>query len=272
MCKAFSCIVKKDGTVYWKAGVDSHDDLISQFKVRDDTTDTEEISHAKVEIIPANRRKYPYLWPELKWKFTVDEHVRPNWLMKRHEDAAWEAFEKWKAEIYQFDYISARKPVHPFKIKATDPTPEDIELLKKWDSVRDSVRDSVGGSVGDSVRDSVRDSVWDSVGGSVWDSVGDSVWDSVGDSVWDSVGDSEWDSVRDSVWDSVRAYYGSMFPNIKQWKYIKHVEGIYPYQPAVDLWLKGFVPSFDGKIWRLHSGKNAKIVFEIKKEDLKGGE
>ena len=76
-----------------------------------------------------------------------------------------------------------------------------------------------------------------------------SVWNSVGASVWDSVGDSVWDS----VWDSVGAYIGSLF-NI--W------DGDYKFQPAVDLWKRGLVASFDGKTWRLHSGKNAKIVYE----------
>jgi hypothetical protein len=150
-----------------------------------------------------------------------------------------------------------------------------------WVNVRDSVRDSVGASVWDSVRDSVRDSVGASVGDSVWVSVGasvgasvrDSVWvsvrDSVGASVWDSVWDSVWVSVRDSVgnsvgasvrasvWvsvrDSVGVYIGSLF-NI--WN------GGYKFQPAVDLWKRGFVASFDGKTWRLHSGKKAKIVYE----------
>ncbi len=72
---------------------------------------------------------------------------------------------------------------------------------------------------------------------------------------WDSV----WASVRDSVW----AYIGSLFPGIKKWKYIKHKEGEYPFQPCVDLWKRGFVPSFDGKIWRLHSGEKAKVVLEL---------
>ena len=80
-------------------------------------------------------------------------------------------------------------------------------------------------------------------------------WASVRDSVWDSV----WDSVGDSVWDSVWAYAGSLF-------YIWGAE--YKYQLAVDLWKRGFVPSFDGETWRLHSGKKAEIVYEIKKSDL----
>ena len=80
---------------------------------------------------------------------------------------------------------------------------------------------------------------------------------------WDSIRDS----VRGSVWDSIWAYTGSMFPNIKKWKYINHKEGIYPYQPCVDLWKRGFVPSFDGQIWRLHSGKDAKVVYTLDKKD-----
>ena len=92
------------------------------------------------------------------------------------------------------------KPIiHPFKIDRKIATKQDVELLKKWASVRASVGasvgDSVGASVGDSVWDSVRDSVRASVKASVRASVWDSVWASVGDSVWASV----WDSVRASV-------------------------------------------------------------------------
>jgi len=126
--------------------------------------------------------------------------------------------------------------VHPFELKPKKVGKKDIELLKQWNSVRDSVWDSV--------RDSVRDSVWDSV--------------------WNSVRDSVWDSVRDSV-----GGYTSSFFNLPKWKYVKHPEGINPFQCVIDLWERGFVPSFDGKVWRLHSGENGKIIFEISKKDLK---
>ena len=89
-------------------------------------------------------------------------------------------------------------------------------------------------------------------------------WDSVRASVWASVGASVRASVRDSVGASVRAYIGSLFPNIKKWKYIDHKEGEYPFKPSVDLWKRGLVPSFDGNIWRLHAGIEAKIVWEGK--------
>lgn len=82
-----------------------------------------------------------------------------------------------------------------------------------------------------------------------WASVMASVWDSVA-----SVGDSVWDS----VWASVYAYVFSFYdiPELRK------------YDCCVKLWEAGLVPSFDGKTWRLHSGENAEIVFEISKEDL----
>lgn len=136
--------------------------------------------------------------------------------------------------------------------KKRKPAKKDIDNLKKWASVR--------ASLGASVWDSVGASLGASVGASVWDSV----WASVGASVWASLGAS----VRASVGASVGAYISSLFPNIKQWKYIEHKEGVNPYQPAIDLWHRGLVPSFDGKTWRLHSGKKAEVVYEY----IPGGE
>jgi len=231
----------RSGKVYWEAGINSHDELIHKHKVRDDTVDMEEISHAKIEIIPDTRKEYPYLYPDGKWKLIIDERVTPSWLMQVHKDAAWEAWKEWKAIVYRFNYQEALKPSHPFKTKKGKPSKTDILNLKEWDSVRDSVRGSVWASVWDSVWASVRDSVWASVRASVWDSVGA----------------------------SVRAYIGSMFPAIKEWKYYNGKAEGYPYQPAVDLWKRGYVPSFDGKTWRLHSGRNASIVFEITQEELR---
>jgi len=178
-------------------------------------------------------------------------------------------------EIFNWDYETAINPVNPFKIKPPKIAKREINLVKDWDSVRasvwDSMRASVWASVWDSVRASVGASMGDSVRASVWDSVGASMGASVWDSVWASMGDSVrasvWDSMRASVWasmrDSMGAYFGSIFsPCISKWKYIEHKKGVYPFQPAVDLWYLGLIPSFDGKIWRLHGGEKGKILWK----------
>ena len=87
-----------------------------------------------------------------------------------------------------------------------------------------------------------------------------SVWASVGDSVWDSV----WDSVGDSVGAVITSYTGSLFPlQREEWKYTEKIQTSgYPFQSAVDLWKLGLVPSYDGETWRLHSGEDAKVLWE----------
>jgi len=269
MCKAFSCIVTRQGKVYWEVSTNSHDILISKFKVRDDTVDMEEIGHAKIEIIPDQNRRYPYLYPDSKWALKIDENVTPSWLLQMHKDKVWEAWNEWRRIVYQFNYQETLKPIHPFKISKHIPNKNDILLLKEWASVETSIWTSVKGSVGASVRNSVGDYVGDSIWASVWTSVGDSIGASVETSIWTSVKGSVGASVRNSVGDSIGAYIGSLFPNIKKWKYIKSKDNNYPYQSVVDLWKRGFVPSFDGKVWRLHSGKDASTVFEITKEKLR---
>jgi len=144
--------------------------------------------------------------------------------------------------MFGWNYSEATDPINPLLVAITIPIEEAIKLLGVWDSVWDSVGDSVG----------------DSAGASVWASVVDSVGDSVWDSVWDSVGDSVGDSAGASVW----GYIGSMFPGIDNWKYVEHKPGEYPFKSCSDLWRGGYIPSFDGKKWRLHRGEKADVVYE----------
>jgi len=166
---------------------------------------------------------------------------------------------KAEEENVGYKLAEALFPANPLKIKAGPVTDEEIDLLKKWASLWDSIiRSSVWDSVLDSVRGGIRVSIRDSIWDSVWDSIRGSVLGSVRGSVLDSVRGGILDSVRGSVW----AYISSLYTGIKKWKYFDHPEGENPFQPCIDLWHRGFVPSFDGKIWRLHAGEKAEIVWE----------
>jgi len=234
-------------------GVDSHSHICAYYKLNEDKCN-------KYEYNPLTKR------------FEIDQ------INSERDDS--KAAEKWAQRL---DFKTIIEPliikpiVNPFELPAVEHvTDEQIDWLKSWASVRVSVWNSVRASVRDlvlasvrdlvgaSVRASVRVSVWNSVrasvrasvGNSVWNSVGNSVWDSVGasvgDSVWDSVGASVWDSVWNSVEASVGAYVSSFFAiNYK-----------YNFSSVANLWNAGLVPSFDGETWRLHSGKDAKIIYE----------
>ena len=167
---------------------------------------------------------------------------------------------KVESDKMDWNYYEMLFPKNLFNLPIQPVTDKHKKLLKEWDSVRNSVR----GSVWDSVWDSVRDSVWDSV----LDSVRNSVLDSVRGSVRGSVRVSFRDSFSDSISDHIYAYISSAFPKINKWKYINHEDSINPFQSGIDLWNDGVIAGFDGKTWKLYSGTNAEIVFEIYKEDL----
>jgi len=257
MCKAFSCIIGKDMNLYWKLGIDSHSELIDMSPYSDNMDCKKFV---RIEITPDNN---DYLFPN-KWTLKIDSEKRPRWFSPAHETECMKAQNQWQSQLDKI--LVHKKIVHPFNdiVPPKCFTKKIKRLLYDWDSVGDSVWDSVGDSVGNSVWGLVGNSVRDSVG----NSIRDSVWDSVGNSVWGSVRDSVGGSVWDSVRDSVGGYTGSFF-KIQKWKYIQHKKGAYPYQSVVKLWMLGLVPSFDGEIWRLHGGHNAKILFEISKKDLK---
>ena len=214
-------------------GVDSHSHICAYYKLNEDKCN-------KYEYIPVTG------------EFVVDQ------INSKRDDQ--EAAENW---VKRLDFKTIVEPliikpiVNPLELpKVEHVTDEQVAWLREWDSVWDAVGASVRASVWDAVRVSVWDAVGASVGASVRDLVGTSVRNLVLDSVWNSVGDSVWDlvgaSVRDSAWASVWAYLSSFFAiNYK-----------YNFSSVANLWNAGLVPSFDGKVWRLHTGKDAKIIYE----------
>jgi len=243
MCKAFSCIATRK-KVYWKLGMDSHNDISEHFKLKDDVSN----NFCPVEIVPKNNN---YIEPD-EWVFNFDDKC-PDWWKQSNEEMCWSAKDKWHKQLITKVYKNRIKNIiHPFKLPTIKQiTKTDINNLKKWDSI------------GDSIGDSVRDSIGDSIGVSIWDSIGDYIGDYIGDSIRDSIGGS--------IWDSIYGYAGYMFKlERSEWKYTNKVKTKeYPFISLIKLWKRGLVPSFDGNIWRLHSGKKAKIVFEISKKELK---
>jgi hypothetical protein len=206
-------------------GADSHSHICSHFNLNEDVCN-----------------KYEY--NPLTKMFTVDQ------INSERDDS--EAAEKW-ANRQDFKEIVEPliiKPiVKPFELpKVEQVTDEQIGWLKDWASVRASAWASVGDSDWASVRASVWDLVWASVRASVWASVWDLVWASVRASVGDSVGASVWASVRASAWAYVSAFFA--------------IDYEHDFSSAVKLWEAGLVPSFDGTMWRLHSGTKADVVYE----------
>jgi len=123
-----------------------------------------------------------------------------------------------------------------------------ITLLKNWSSSQNSVRRYVDHRLIDQVGSPVKDSIYDYLRLSLFMEIWNSVSKTIGNK------DSMWDSVLNSV----IGYLESFF----------NIEHSIDIESLNKLWNMGLIPSFDGNIWRLHTGKNGNIVFTIKESDL----
>ena len=240
MCNFFSFVTDEKGNKYYfdweqrqkhitegksSSELDSHSYIANYYNFKDTTS-----QFSKKQEKCLNKYEYNPLTKE----FTKD-------YIGKFDDS--KEAEEWVKSV---DFKTIIKPliIKPFFNPLTDRNPKtvtkkDKELLEQWASVRASVGYSV----------------WDSVWDSVRNSLGSSVWDSVWNSVWASVRDSVGNNVRNSVGDSIWAYTSSHFD----------IEFDYDFSPVVKLWERGYVPSFDGKAWRLHKGPDAKIVYTWEK-------
>ena len=183
------------------------------------------------KVSPNRQDKWSkYEYNPLMKKFTIDEPV--DW--HNHEAARnWVESLNFKNVVPE---LVIKPIINPLQGKAKKVSKKEIELLTQWSSVWASTRNSIGVNV------------WDSV----WNSVGKSV----RESIWDSVRDSVGASVLNYIMNSVEAYYSSFFD----------IQYKYDFSSCIKLWESGFVSSFNGKTWRLHSGKNAEVVYEWTKE------
>jgi hypothetical protein len=177
-----------------------------------------------------------YEYNPLTKVFEVDQI---NTIDNRIQAEEWVRKLDWKKIV---EPLIIKPIVNPLSGRAKKPNVDRVQMLKEWATVWDTVGATVWTTVWTTVGATVRATVWDTV----WDTVRATVWDTV----WDTVGATVWDTVGDTV----RAYVSSFFD----------VKYQYDFSPCVRLWDAGFVPSYDGETWRLHSGNNAKIVYEWK--------
>jgi len=237
-------------------------------------------------ITTQDKQKFYFNWKqrkELKFSKDCDSHSYIAKYLQENELHKWEynpltqrlifgmehkIFEEDESQVLawckELDFKTIVEPliikpiIDPRKVIKQEWTKEDEENLRKWisvvnsmgisvwDSVRAFVDASTGASKCDYVEDSIQDAVWDSVEDVVRDSMINSERDSIGTPMKTLV----WNSVIISIW----AYISSFF-NISEFK---------KYRCYVALWERGFVPSFDGTIWRIHQGKDMAVIKEFK--------
>jgi len=123
-----------------------------------------------------------------------------------------------------------------------------IILLKNWSSSQNSVRRYVDHRLIDQVGSPVKDSIYDYLRRSLFMEIWNSAFTFRGSN------NDTWDSILNAIIGYLESFFN-----------IKHPIDI---ESLNQLWNMGYVPSFDKNKWRLHTGKNGKIVFTIRESDL----
>jgi len=123
-----------------------------------------------------------------------------------------------------------------------------IMLLKNWSLSQTTLRRYIDHYLTEQVGSPVKDLVYNYLRHSLFYQIWDIVSILIGNRT------VMWDSILNSV----IAYSGSFFD-------VKYNNGV---KSLNYLWNMGYVPSFDGDYWRLHTGQNGDVVFKIRQSDL----
>lgn len=155
----------------------------------------------------------------------------------------------------------AGNPLDPLQVPPADriPLSEAIELMHQWISGWKPI--APGASPWTTVGESITASLWEPHGDfiveNVWSSALESISVTLVGGVADKLGRFFEDAVHDVVFASIHkctiSYLTTFFTRIPD---------LGVFHSGAHLWRGGFVPSFDNKTWRLHTGELAEVVWE----------
>jgi len=150
--------------------------------------------------------------------------------------------------LFPFNYTEACNPINPFLAPRVEVTGEMLDILREWSRVW-----TLGLPIS-TFMDGLP---------LLWITVRDGIWNRLLLSmeplypIWRCFPDKAWDSAVSCA----ASYAASLFkpgfscPGMsrRQWK---------SFQVGAGLWRRGVIPSFDGEVWRLHSGEKAAVIWE----------
>ena len=92
MCSFFSCIVTENGDCFYSAMTDSHDEILRENKIVDDTSDPEKMTFARIEITPPHGDVFR---PVKEWTLKIEQSITPKWWSKFYEKIAFDTLKKF---------------------------------------------------------------------------------------------------------------------------------------------------------------------------------
>jgi len=288
---AFAIVAGKDGTLYWRVGIDNCEAIRTVFELSGgDYVDLQVLpvlDYEKAEyslpdgLNPEVTRYFIYFEDEaVTWTLETRGGVEfPDWFTTDMENAVMAACAEWKAEAYSHFDFDAALAMFPDEFKETGTyTDEDVALLKEYVTILNDLE-----AQGTSMASVLRESINAACGSTLWGEMTDWVaakWRMVHTDCpspcikigyclyYGLVSFNQPDEkVDDGI---VTALAGSAFTGI-DWTYTTK-NGGYPFQAAVDLMNKGLVAYTDYRgYWYLASGSDCNVIFAITEAEMLAG-
>lgn len=285
---AFAIVVGKDGTLYWRAGLDSCDTVRTVFDLTGEdyldlqvypVIDKEKAEYSLPDGLNPDVTRYFIYFEDDAVTWTVQTRNGaefPDWFTSDMESAVMAAFEEWKPQVYSHFDRDAALAMFPDEFKNVGTyTDEDVALLKEYVTV---LRDLE--AQGLSMSGVLRESISPVVGSTMLAEVGDWI-----NAKWRMVhtdcplpgmkigyiayyGLASYNDPDDTLdTDILNVLTGSVFTDI-EWTYTTE-DGGYPFQAGLDLLNKGLVVYSDPKnVWHIASGEDCTVLFAISEEEL----
>lgn len=251
----FSCVISEDGEVSWKMNMTNFEKLAKELP--------EGSRYVRVEVLPQSEDAYPYLNPDCEWKMFLLEDSIPEWFTADHAQKVNDAFEEWKEQAYsKIDLDALFHLADPRDAEVKEPSEDDIASMLEWIDTYNYV----SAYPRTATLDTIVNAVGSSLGHDAWNYVNDTLWDdlmeqaNVNGVVQEVTGMRAAGEKQESM---LGGLVGSVFPGIEKWNYYVGTKEGYPYQADIDLLANGYIVSFGGGVWRLHSAVDGTIVYEL---------
>jgi hypothetical protein len=236
--------------------------IYADAKTRKENPDKEHDAHSWLaqHFLGEGASKLEDLYNKYEYNPLTRELKLDNRGQKCEDDS--DSAEKW-CNALNFKRIIPELIIKKIKIPLTGrpkkPTKKDIANLKKWSRTGYCVWNSICFNIDMIVRNSVDNSLWfmldHYVDHNIWCDISRKLLfnrNNINGRCRKGLIRHQYS--KHSIMDLVCNYKASFF----------NLEYNFDITPGNELWNRGFVPCFDGTTWKLHSGKDAKVVYEMK--------
>jgi hypothetical protein len=202
MCNFWSCVLTREGKVFWSKATSSHETILQENNLKDNKLQDRDF--VRLEVHPKTKKDIFSKNPE-NWEFKVDEpKTIPNWFTQ--EKMHWESvvWSEWKKAMTQSLWKLSLKPVQDFI--ASIPQVKFFSMQGKvsasWKMFYGETWGAAWVAAWGAAGVAARVAAWGAAGVAAWDAARGAAGGAAGIAAWDAAGVAAGVVARDAARDA----------------------------------------------------------------------